>query len=331
MSSAIQNIMQKTLGDGARATKFEVLFEFTNPKTALPPQEAVALVKTTSFPGVSHTTMDFKYKGRSVPLRGQVRYTQTWECTFYLTQDHALKHAFDNWIMALDEVHGYDLPSQAGAYLDETRIKHGQSGYTTTIKLYQRDFDDTTNTAEYTLYHVYPTEVSPIQYSYDSTGQIQEFTVTFAYSHFSMGILKGTAGNFVDTLIGKFKDASKAMVNGMIGGLSNSINSFVKDAVGDTMNKLNDWAKGLSTDILPQMKDKMFGDLVNGGEGKASMNGGIYKEVVSQASAVKGMLSNKLSALQGQVDGALSSARGQLSSAVDSGLSSASSKLKSLF
>lgn len=327
MSSAIQNIMQKTLGDGARATKFEVLFEFTNPKSALPPEEAVALVKTTSFPGVTHSTMDFKYKGRSIPLRGQVKYTQTWECTFYLTQDHALKHAFDNWIVALDEIHNYTAKGQGGAYLKDTQVRHAQAGYTTTIKLYQRDFDDTTDTAEYTLFHVFPTEVSPIQYSYDSTGQVQEFTVTFAYSHFTMGILKGQAGNFIDTLVGKLKDSAKSLVNDAISGLSNSINSFVKDAVGDTMNKLNDWAKGLSTDMLPEMGNKLFGDLVNGGTGPAGNTGSIYKEVVAQAGAVNSYLSSKLSSIQGQVNGAISGAQ----SAASSAMNSASSKIKSLF
>jgi len=320
MSSVIQNIMQKTLGDGARATKFDVLFEFTNPKSALPPQDAMALVKATTFPGVTHTTMDFKYKGRSVPIRGQVKYTQTWDCTFYLTQDHSLKYAFDNWIVALDEVHGYAMRGQGGAFLNETRKQHAQRGYTTTIKLYQKDFEDTTETAEYTLFNVYPTEVTPIQYSYDSTGQIQEFTVTFAYSYFTMGIHKGGAGNFIDTLIGKFKDASKALVDGVIGGLSNSINSFVKDATGDTLNKLNDWAKGLSTDILPSMSDKSFGDMVEGGTGPTGMATGIYNEVVQQAGAVGNYLSSKLSAVQGQVSGA-----------VNSGLSQATTKVKSLF
>lgn len=320
MSSAIQNIMQKTLGDGARATKFEVLFEFTNPRTALPPQDAMALVKTTSFPGVSHSTMDFKYKGRSVPLRGQVKYNQTWECTFYLTQDHALKHAFDNWIVALDEVHGYAMNGQGGAYLNDTRRLHAQRGYTTTIKLYQKDFEDTTSTAEYTLFNVYPTEVTPVQYSYDGTGQIQEFTVTFAYSYFTMGILKGGAGNFIDTLVGKFKDASKSLVDGVIGNLSNSINSFVKDAVGDTLNKLNDWASGLSTDIMSSFSDKAFGDLVEGGTGQTGMVNGIYNEVVLQAGAVSNYLSSKLSAVQGQVSGA-----------VQGGLNQATSKVKSLF
>ena len=318
MSSAIQNIMQKTLGDGARATKFDVLFEFTNPKTALPPQDAMALVKTTSFPGVSHTTMDFKYKGRSVPIRGQVKYSQTWECTFYLTQDHSLKHAFDNWIVALDEVHGYALRGQGGAYLNDTRKLHAQRGYTTTIKLYQKDFDDNNSTAEYTLFNIYPTEVTPIQYSYDGTGQIQEFTVTFAYSYFTMNVMKGGAGNFIDTLVGKFKDASKSLVDGVIGGLSNSINSFVKDAVGDTLNKLNDWASGLSADILPGMTDKAFGDLVEGGTGQTGMVSGIYNEVVLQAGAVSNYLSSKLSAVQGQVSGAITTAQNDVSSKIKS-------------
>lgn len=280
MSSAVQNLMQQVLGDGARASKFEVIFEFTNPSSAPNENDVKALVKTTSLPSKSHQTIDLKYKGRSIPIKGQTKYSQTWECSFYLTQDHQLKHAFENWIEAIDEKNNYMKPSDGGAFLAETQSKHyNRSNYTTTIKIHQRDFDDSTNTASYTLFNVFPTEISPVSYSQESTGQIQEFTVTFAYSYFTSEVNKGKAGNFVDNIVGKITDASKSIINGQLTNLSNSINSFVKDAAGDTLNKLNAYAKNFSVDVSPIITPSAVTDLISGGVSPSFMGSTSMDEI----------------------------------------------------
>lgn len=263
MSSIVQNMLEKSLGDGARSTKFDVLFQFTNGKQAPESQDLMALVKTTQLPSVSHSTIDFKYKGRSIPLKGQTKFSQTWECTFYLTEDHKLKQAFENWMLALDQQHHYFAPTDA---ISETiGIHHTLSSYTTSIKIYQRNFDDDQNTAEYTLYNVFPTEISPISYDYSSTGQIQEFTVTFAYSYFTSGTIKGRSGNFIDELVGKFNQFSQNVVSGAMSAIGDAINGFVKDAVGDTLSELNAWSSGLSTDVNVPASFSTAKDLVSGG------------------------------------------------------------------
>jgi len=283
MSSIVQNILERTIGDGARATKFELFFEFTNPDSAPTAEDVLIMAKTTSFPGKTHETIDFKYKGRSIPIKGQIKYTQSWECTFHLTQDHLLKNAFENWIEALDQKHNYMDPTTQ-AHLTTTQKKHSTNkNYTTTIKIYQRDFDDENNTAVYTLYNVFPTEIAPVQYSYESVGQVQEFSVTFSYSYFTLEVLKGKEGNFIDVLYGKLQDASKALVTGTLATVGNAINGFVKDSVGDTLNELNSWAKGDSKDTSPQITSKKDDDAISGGLGPDHMDETIHDRVHSSA------------------------------------------------
>ena len=89
--SSVANLIQTAIGDGARTTKYDVAFQFTNPSMFPSAQNVAVMVKTTSFPAKQHQTIDFKYAGRSIPIRGQIKYSNTWECTFYLPQDHSIK------------------------------------------------------------------------------------------------------------------------------------------------------------------------------------------------------------------------------------------------
>jgi len=273
MASVVQNMLENVIGDGARSSKFEVLFEFTNPASAPTIHDTMVMVKTTAFPSKQHTPINLLYKGRTIPIKGQVKYTQTWECTFHLGQDHGLKAAFENWIEAIDEKHNYIQDISTEPNLKDTQLKHFSRGYTTTINLHQRDFDDSTNTSEYNLYNVFPIEVSPVQASYEAVGTIQEFTVTFAYSYFQMKTVKGSAGNFIDILVGKYKDAGSSFIGEKTLALGKSINDMASDNTGDTLNKLNEWARGTKIELPFAATTDSIKSMVSGGVGEAGMIG----------------------------------------------------------
>jgi hypothetical protein len=240
MATYIQNLLNSALGDGARATKFDCDIFFTN-SSLFPSSDAMrTLVKTATFPGKSHDIVDFKFKGRSIPLKGQVKYNQTWTCTFYLTEDHKLKNAFGVWLEALDQQHNYTPDVSLTPGLSETQKAHSNS-YTTNIMLLQRNFDNSQITAEYNLFNAFPTEISNIEYSAESVGQIQEFTVTFAYSFYDMKVVKGTEGNFIDQYINK---AIGDIQSAVIGGFE-FVGQQADDAIGAMASKIE---SALNTD-----------------------------------------------------------------------------------
>jgi len=242
MSSVVQNILHNTLGDGARSAKFNVMFSFTNPKANPDSGALLAHGKTSSFPGKANTTIDFKYKGRTIPIKGQVKYTQSWECTFYLSEDHTLKHELENWIESLDQRHNYLNPSETKS-VRETQLRHNVHGYTQNAYIYQRDFEDTRDTAKYTLFNVFPTEISPVQVNYESRGELLEFTCTFSYSHYSMETIQGTQGNFIDQAVGKAFDTANGIVDGNIAKIQNVV-GVASDLFG-TASKLGDLSSGI--------------------------------------------------------------------------------------
>ena len=88
MADVIQDMLQQALGDVARSTKFEAYLNFNTPALGPTNTEIYMQVKTAAFPGKSYEPYDLKFKGRSIPIRGQVKYDNTWTCSFYLTEGH---------------------------------------------------------------------------------------------------------------------------------------------------------------------------------------------------------------------------------------------------
>jgi hypothetical protein len=224
MASLIQNLVQHALGDGARAAKFECEIHF--PDIAFfPDNEALStLVKTATFPGMTHETVDIKYKGRSIPVKGQVKYTQTWDCTFYLTEDHALKNAFEVWLYALDQRH----------YYNEEIPPIEMEKYTSDVVISQLNFDMDSQTSIYFIYNVFPTVISHVETNYESVGQQQEFTVTFSYSHYMIEIPEKEK----DTLAGQLMTGITDKISEGVAKAKKTVSDKVEGAIGPTIKEV---------------------------------------------------------------------------------------------
>ena len=259
MSSVIQNLLHKTLGDGARSTKFDAAFQFTTPDQP-DPTGVTASVKTTSFPGKSHTPIHLKHRGRPIPIRGSVKYSQTWECTFYLTENHSLKNAFELWIEALDETMNYANVSETTG-LDKLQESQNLNQFFTEIVIYQLSFSEEDKQSKYTLHNAFPINTTPVTVSYEGSSKVLEFTVTFAYTHYTHQVTKGGAGSFIDGLV----DA----VNGLAGSLASSIGNFVGAGLGDSL--LVDLNSGAEKSITAITSNSMLTSLNSGGVSKNDM------------------------------------------------------------
>ena len=228
MSSHIQNLVQNVLGDGARSSKYDVMLQFTNPNLFPDQRNVAVLIKNSNFPSKSHQTIDLKYKGRSIPVRGQVKYTHTWECTFYLNENHSIKNAFEAWIEALDEKVNY--PPADSNLVASTKKKHSSlEDYTKDICIYQQNFEDTSQTARYILHNVFPIEVSAVQVSAEGPGQLLEFTVTFSFSYFDLDVVKGSAGNFIDGVFNRLQSAIQSGAGTILDALNSRLNTEINN------------------------------------------------------------------------------------------------------
>lgn len=153
------------------------------------------------------STVDFKYRGRTIPLRGIPKYNNTWSCTLYLQEDHELKLVLERW-MNQATAERYSLSSES------PRVKQlRDSGIYKTIKVIQRDFTDQVNMIEYELKNVFPKNISSVDTDYSQLGNLLEIQVEFSYSHFEHRQLQDTeTRTIVDQLIDQAKDVVNSQV-----------------------------------------------------------------------------------------------------------------------
>ena len=159
----ISNFKSKLTGGGARANLFEVVLTF--PDVAQPDsavlEKARFLVKGANLPASNVAQIEVPFRGRVLKIAGD-RTFDSWTVTVINDTDFAIRSAFERWsntINRLSDNTGLTNPAdyQADAYV------------------YQLDRDGTT-LRSYRFFDTFPTQVGPIELSYDAQG-IQEFTV----------------------------------------------------------------------------------------------------------------------------------------------------------
>ena len=175
----ISNFKSKLTGGGARANLFEVVLTF--PDVAQPDsavlEKARFLVKGANLPASNVAQIEVPFRGRVLKIAGD-RTFDSWTVTVINDTDFAIRSAFERWsntINRLSDNTGLTNPAdyQADAYV------------------YQLDRDGTT-LRSYRFFDTFPTQVGPIELSYDAQG-IQEFTVELQVQYYEA--IKGTGPN----------------------------------------------------------------------------------------------------------------------------------------
>jgi len=175
----ISNFKSKLTGGGARANLFEVVLTF--PDVAQPSSEVLEkarfLVKGANLPASNVAQIEVPFRGRVLKIAGD-RTFDSWTVTVINDTDFAIRSAFERWsntINRLSDNTGLSNPAdyQADAYV------------------YQLDRDGST-LRSYRFFDTFPTQVGPIELSYDAQG-VQEFTVELQVQYWEA--IKGSGPN----------------------------------------------------------------------------------------------------------------------------------------
>ena len=247
MASIYQTKLNTFLQDGARAAKFSIT-GITDPFDTS--KDHYTIIKTAQFPGKFHDVIDFKFKGRNIPIKGQTRYDNTWTCSFYLEESHDLRAMFMNWIEALDQKNNM---CEVTDKIESAQKRLSSNGYNSTITLVQINFDDDTQpTAQYQLHNVFPKSVSAVELDYSNVGAILEYTVEFSYSHFDFMYADQVTGNIIDGLKNKFLKGVQDIVGGIKGNITNALGSAISSATSGFSSSFN--SNDVSGSLLPSLR-----------------------------------------------------------------------------
>ena len=140
------------------------------------------LCKSAALPGMNIGIIEVPIRGgRRVKIPGDRTFTD-WTVTFLSDEAHSLRFAFKAW---------QEYMKTSDYEQDYIRLSNNTSyDYTADLFVYQLNSAGDV-TRSYKLYECFPTEVGSIDFSFDSTDTLSEFTVTFQYHY--MNALQGEA------------------------------------------------------------------------------------------------------------------------------------------
>ena len=175
----ITDFKSKLTGGGARANLFEVVLQF--PDLAQPSdltlEKSRFLVKGANMPASNIAQIEVPFRGRVLKIAGD-RTFDSWTVTVLNDTDFAIRSAFERWMNTINRVS------------DNTGLVN-PTDYQADAYVYQLDRDGSV-LRSYRFYDVFPTQVAPIELSYDAQG-IQEFTVELQVQWWEA--TKGTGAN----------------------------------------------------------------------------------------------------------------------------------------
>ena len=171
----ISDFKSKLTGGGARANLFEVVLTF--PDAAKPPDEVLDksrfMVKGARLPASNIAQIEVPFRGRVLKIAGD-RTFDSWTVTVINDTDFSIRSAFENWMNTINK-------------LDNNTGLVNPADYQADAYVYQLDRDGQDLRA-YRFYDTFPTQVGPIELSYDAQG-IQEFTVELQVQY--LEVIKG--------------------------------------------------------------------------------------------------------------------------------------------
>ena len=175
-NKTISNFKSALIGGGARPNLFEVELTTLPNGVAWDADKFRYMCKASSLPASNIAAIDIPFRGRIFKVAGD-RTIETWSVTIINDEDFKLRNAFEQWmeqIAKLDNNLGATLPE---SYMTNATVFQLGRGSTPSSK--NSDGNNNSVLKEYEFIDIFPTTISAIDLSYDSSDAIEEFTVDF--------------------------------------------------------------------------------------------------------------------------------------------------------
>ena len=183
-NQTIADFKSKLIGGGARPNLFEV--ELTTLPSSVTGWDADTfkfMCKAANMPAQNIASIDVPFRGRTFKVAGD-RTIDPWTITVINDEDFRLRRAFEEWSEQIAKLDNNLGTTDPGAYMVNAKVYQLGRGSSASSK----DNAGSSNAvlAEYQFVDIFPTNVSQIDLSYDSTDTIEEFTVEFQVQSFNI-------------------------------------------------------------------------------------------------------------------------------------------------
>lgn len=185
-NKTISQFKSALVGGGARPNLFEVELT-TFPDAAAnadwDPNNFRFMCKAAQLPASTIANIDVPFRGRIFKVAGD-RTVDTWTVTVINDENFAVRNAFEEWMEGIAKLDNNLGATDPSAYMANATVY--QLGRGSTSSSQDNGGESNSVLKEYVFEDIFPTEVSSIDLSYDSSDTIEEFTVTFQVQTFSV-------------------------------------------------------------------------------------------------------------------------------------------------
>ena len=144
------------------------------------------MCKAAQMPASTIAEIPVPFRGRILKVAGD-RTFEPWTVTIINSENYDLRHAFEMWMHAVSDLTTNTGVTNPASYMTNASIRHFGRGNQLASTSNPDSNKTNTITRAYTVEGIWPSEVSAIDVSYDSTDTIEEFTVTFQMMHWVVG------------------------------------------------------------------------------------------------------------------------------------------------
>lgn len=186
----IDKFRSKLSGGGARPNLFEVIGAFppglgiSNDKIL--GEDIRFLIKAASLPASTVSVIDIPFRGRNLKIAGD-RTFEPWSITVINDTNFKIRNAFERWINfmnKLDDNAGVITPASYQADWEVVQLGRGTQSIGSNVNF--PPTGEMPMLKKYSMKGCFPTSVSAIDLSYDSSDTIEEFTVDLQVQWFDI-------------------------------------------------------------------------------------------------------------------------------------------------
>ena len=185
--STLQDFKSTLINGGARPNLFEVnipnLAGQTEEQQGNDAQDFTFLVKGTSLPESTVGLVEIPFRGRTFKVAGD-RTFAPWSITVINDTEFKIRTAMEEWAQAIAQYGDGSGNQKPDVYMkDATVTQLGRNGSKTGEGVKTGEGLQALKT--YTFYDIWPSNISAIDLSYDSSDVIEEFTVEFQVQYWA--------------------------------------------------------------------------------------------------------------------------------------------------
>ena len=181
MAHSLTDFKTALKGGGARSNLFEVTIPSPPIGVDLTTNFPI-LCKATNLPASNIASIDVPFRGRTFKVSGDRTY-DPWSITVINDQDFEIRKAMEAWMQIIGQYQDGSGATAPDTYMKNAIVKQLKRKASKTGNNSSGDGLETA--ATYKFHDIFPTSISAIDLSYDSSDTIEEFTVEFQVQYWT--------------------------------------------------------------------------------------------------------------------------------------------------